>query len=466
MINVLHYTLGLPPFRTGGLTKYATDLISCEQNLNVITHLFYPGRLTNDKKVKIHDCGIHNQTYVYQMDTPIPVPLLNGVTDPSILMQRIINSSIIEQFLTNIKPDCIHLHTLMGLPKEFLEMANKLDIPIIFTTHDYFGLSTVPYIFQNQTGNYMDGFNLPILNKEALNLRKMRLLQSKLYRIVKNISLVSALRAFQKKHILKHALDYEQDIYFSTPIENPQMNILRSYYLKMFRLVKLFHFNSSVSKQVYTDYLGNINGKIISITHSDIKDERKKKEYISSRPLKIVFLGSLEMPKGFFQLKKTMGDLLNTGKSNWVVNVYGNQTELSEDDSPHFIGHGRYNYQDLRNILDTNDVLVIPSVWFETFGFIGLEALSFGMPVIVSDKVGMKDFIVQHKNGYIYKDEYELKMILEKIIDDRRILTECNNQLLKENLPFSMEQHTRKMIKLYKKIILDNISMNGQGEKH
>ncbi len=52
-----------------------------------------------------------------------------------------------------------------------------------------------------------------------------------------------------------------------------------------------------------------------------------------------------------------------------------------------------YEYSELPSILSKADVLIAPSVWYETFGFTVLEALSYGVPVIVSDHVGAKDIV-------------------------------------------------------------------------
>ena len=38
-------------------------------------------------------------------------------------------------------------------------------------------------------------------------------------------------------------------------------------------------------------------------------------------------------------------------------------------------------------------MLVAPSVWHETFGFTVLEALSYGIPVVISGTVGAKDIL-------------------------------------------------------------------------
>ena len=53
----------------------------------------------------------------------------------------------------------------------------------------------------------------------------------------------------------------------------------------------------------------------------------------------------------------------------------------------------RYAYGDFDSIFDVSVFLVTPSIWFETFGFTVLEALSYGVPVVISGTVGAKDIL-------------------------------------------------------------------------
>jgi len=55
--------------------------------------------------------------------------------------------------------------------------------------------------------------------------------------------------------------------------------------------------------------------------------------------------------------------------------------------------HDRYTYAELEMIFDKTDLLIVPSVWYETFGFQVLEALSYGVPVLVSGNVGAQDIL-------------------------------------------------------------------------
>ena len=92
--------------------------------------------------------------------------------------------------------------------------------------------------------------------------------------------------------------------------------------------------------------------------------------------------------KGFFLLKAAL-DKLWKDRQNFCLDVHFEPAESS----PYIIPHDRYNYDELEQIFDETDVLVAPSIWYETFGYTILVALSYGVPVIVSDNVGAKDIL-------------------------------------------------------------------------
>lgn len=64
-----------------------------------------------------------------------------------------------------------------------------------------------------------------------------------------------------------------------------------------------------------------------------------------------------------------------------------------KDMLPYIKSHERYQYSELKKIFSDTDILLAPSIWYETFGFTVLEALSFGVPVVISGTVGAKDIL-------------------------------------------------------------------------
>ena len=74
--------------------------------------------------------------------------------------------------------------------------------------------------------------------------------------------------------------------------------------------------------------------------------------------------------------------------SNWQLNVYGDcsNLDLKPFHTDFFKFFGKYTHNDFIYIFSNSSVLIIPSKCKETFGFIGLEAFSYGIPAIVSEK--------------------------------------------------------------------------------
>ena len=98
--------------------------------------------------------------------------------------------------------------------------------------------------------------------------------------------------------------------------------------------------------------------------------------------------------------------------------------------SPYINIHNRYSYTDLERIFDETDVLVAPSIWYETFGFTVLEALSYGVPVIISGNVGAKDILAQGAGIVIENiDAQKLTTILQEITPDK--LRTMNKTIMK-----------------------------------
>lgn len=157
-MNILHYTLGLPPARSGGLTKYATDLMVKQSERNNVT-LIYPGGCNlffRSRRLKRK--SPYGKVETYAIQNPVVVPILYGIKNPGAIVddrQRITREQL-ETFYLKVRPDIFHLHTMMGLPLEILSFFREKDVKIIFTTHDYYGLC--PKVnFINQDGQLCMG---------------------------------------------------------------------------------------------------------------------------------------------------------------------------------------------------------------------------------------------------------------------------------------------------------------------
>lgn len=390
-MRILHYFLGFPPYRTGGLTKYAMDLMLQQTEDKNEVMALWPGQIgILSKGVSVRRRkqieGIEN----YELINPLPVPLDEGIRDFE-EYRKACDSRVYYDFLTKISPEVIHIHTLMGLHKEFMDAAGMLGIRTVFTTHDYFGLCPKVTLYR-QGHACEDDHNCEACiscNAGALSLKKIAVLQSPLYRRVKNSAVVRKLRSRHRaEFFMEEGEDFRPEKDLAHTAEG--YRALRRYYLELLKQVDMIHFNSSVAEAVYRRFFIPKAARVVTITHRNIKDNKNRNRWQYSGQLKLTCLAPAKPYKGFDILRNALDELWEEGNHDFELKVYSPVLKRS----PYMkVCEDGFAEGQLPDIMAQTDVLVAPSIWYETFGFTVLEALSYGVPVVVSDHVGAKDII-------------------------------------------------------------------------
>jgi glycosyltransferase involved in cell wall biosynthesis len=81
---------------------------------------------------------------------------------------------------------------------------------------------------------------------------------------------------------------------------------------------------------------------------------------------------------------------------------------------------GRLDATSLRDLLRTGDLYVLPSIGMEAFSIGALEAAGVGLPLLLSDQVGLGDFLTERDCAiYPAKDLDALAAVLKKLHDRR-----------------------------------------------
>ena len=221
---------------------------------------------------------------------------------------------------------------------------------------------------------------------------------------------------------------------------------LLDYYKKCFSLVDCFHYNSETSKEVFMQYLPTSKGQVVSITHGGIEDNRFRKVY-GHDVLHIGFIGNSTPYKGLPLLISVLQDIGMI--ESWDLSVWGGGVGTHPSLPVYY--KGKFDSSTIADVYSAMDVLIVPSIWKETFSLVTLEALSYGVPVIVSDNVGAQDIVKLYNPKFVYHSEDELKSLICEILSDKNLLAEFNDKLLSSKWKYSMEEHAKEIIdKIYK----------------
>ncbi|MCR4702118.1 MAG: glycosyltransferase [Saccharofermentans sp.] len=387
-MKILHYSLGFPPYRSGGLTKFCMDLMREQIKEGHEVSLLWPGEMSLfSNTVKIKAGGKNDGISSFEVINPLPVSYDEGIKDFGEFVKEG-QKSVYDEFLAEFKPDVIHVHTLMGLHKNLLVSAKEQGIRLVFTTHDFFPIC--PKVTMYRKGQICSSIEsceeCGVCNNTALGLKKIQILQSPAYRASKDSALVKKMRKQHRDGYLVEDTSRDENGSVGTPADYKN---LRNFYYSMLSLMDIIHYNSTVTKKAYEKVFNLENSVIIPITHSDISDNRHTKEFNGDK-LRIRYLGAQSSAKGYPVLKDAL-DKLWKERQDFCLDIHFEPQERSE----YMNSHERYSYSELGRIFEETDILIAPSIWYETFGFTVLEALSFGVPVIISDTVGAKDILTK-----------------------------------------------------------------------
>ena len=113
----------------------------------------------------------------------------------------------------------------------------------------------------------------------------------------------------------------------------------------------------------------------------------------------IVFGSNLDLiPKGRDVVEREFRLIADRGvpAELWL---YGGDPKI---ENPLVRYRGPYASADLDGHCRTADVGLVPSVWYESYGYVGPEMLTRGLPVIASDVGAMKEYVHDGRNGLLF----------------------------------------------------------------
>lgn len=440
-MRILHYSLGFPPYRTGGLTRFCVDLARTQATEGHQVGMLWPGEINPLRHQAIRKRKQQGEVLSFEIINPAPVPLDEGIIDVAPYMAAG-DLAVFEKLFREFRPDVLHIHTLMGFQPALLQAAKLAGTKTVFTSHDYFGLCPKVTLFRNGAPCDCDHDCSDCVgcNATALSSTKIILLQSPFYRALKDSPLIRRLRSRHRTAFFEETV---AEVLPQRPITEQATEayrLLRAHYVKMLQEIDLIHFNSTLTQSIYLRYMIPKNSRVLPITHGKIADNRKL-HTPNAEKLQITYLGPAKPFKGYGLLKETLDELWQEGKRDFALHMY---SPVPQQERYMTVQNG-YQYDELGKIFACTDVLVAPSLCYETFGFTVLEALSYGVPVIVSDRVGAKDLIADDFGIVVSPQKDALKRAV-KFMMERGATSRMNQSILKD---FSMDWIKRDPCALY-----------------
>lgn len=174
----------------------------------------------------------------------------------------------------------------------------------------------------------------------------------------------------------------------------------------------------------------------------------------------IVLLGRLEQRKGTFDLLDIADNILHEDLSfNLVLAGDGNLDVVKRKiEGLKFKNNvkilGWINKEQREELLKNTAIFVLPS-YNEGMPMAILEAMSYGIPLVVSDVGDIPYVVKEGENGYLIKagDKKQLEDRLLKLIKDNELRSKISiNNYLKVNKDFNLKFNLQRLSKIYKEL--------------
>ncbi len=121
----------------------------------------------------------------------------------------------------------------------------------------------------------------------------------------------------------------------------------------------------------------------------------------------VLFVGRIDRYKGVDVLLKTLGFVQNDFEA-WIIGEGPSRKKyehickkLNLQDKVKFLGW--IINDDLRNFYLKATLVVVPSIWPESFGIVGIEAMACGKPVVAFDVGGISEWLEHGETGFLVK---------------------------------------------------------------
>lgn len=298
-----------------------------------------------------------------------------------------------ETLLDRFRPDIVHFHSVYReLSPSILRPVKTRGIPSVMTLHDYALISPSRILFSRQGGvwkspipSLSEVFRFPFVQHSRLK-SFVALLENTVHRLMsayRGISIFIAPSIFLKK-IFEREKFYGSIVHMSNPLLGLESRIKRA------------------------------------------KANRKNPE--PSSPF--VFVGRLDEEKGVDVLLEAFSRyagpsplfILGDGPEKDLLHKRANELDLIKTKKVIFCGTLCPEERD--KILLSSKALIVPSIWYENQPYVIMEALSLGVPILVSDVGALPDMIDDGKSGFSYSGNSSegLVTLLEKM--DRLTLHE------------------------------------------
>ena len=348
-----------PQYYTGTeryLLNLATMMQKFGHEVSIIT--YNPDTNLNDYT---RQGDVYITKYSYHHIPVTGVKLVNENEYVSFNVKRSPIDNYVTEFLKQEKPDIFHITHPMRMTSAFW-VAKGLKIKTVMTLTDYWMMCGKGILLRNN--------NSPCVSPDDGNNCKKFCYQHLESKVLRE-RVHEAKKIFKSADALIASAQYLVELFNYNQYDTSKLHLIRH----GFNYFDNYKIETSKQKNVFTIVS---TGSLLPHKGVHLLIEAFKK--IKNKNLKLKIYGT------------TYG---NSSYMDFLVKLVGKDTRISFE--------GAYSIENTSGLHQDADLVVQPSMWYETYPLVCVASLAYGVPIVVPDMTGASELVEQGKNGYIFK---------------------------------------------------------------
>ena len=459
-IRVMHFSL--PFYNGGGLVKYVRDITEeqfKDDNIQYVGIMYTGDYTIFNKKPSIKLKKYNRNMDMIQINNFNPTTLFEGTLFPEKDIENVeLEHSIIE-ILKKLNINLVHFHTFHGITSNLLKRLNENGIKSVYTAHDYQPICNRINLIDHN-GNYCNNKKITcnICNKNALSNKKLYIRYSKLGNIIKdNVRIKNKI----KTTISKFNREKSKEIQCNSELKLLENELyekrINSFVVNFNKYINKIIYSSYITKNIYEDrgVIGK-NSILLPISNKNLKNTLDDYDVnIDSEIISFGYLGGNRKEKGYEMMIEVFTQLYKDGITNWKLILLGSGSEnikIDESIRKNIVIKGHVK----DNLYEEFEVLIIPSIWPETFNFVAIEGILNKKMIISSDIVGSSDLykdsgiiLYKHNNKNEFYDKVKQLLLSKNKTYDMQVEKNSNTNRIR------FDQHHSEIIHLYREVLKD-----------
>lgn len=349
-------------------------------------------------------------------------------------------------------PDLVHFHELQMHPPTIIDIVSNRKIPSLKTIHNYYDICPQRDLIYKGEELCVDFDNgkrcvecLKILPAHAASLKQRiayTLLPVWLYRPCSVLyrKIIKYKNNQNKIHCDYEIADYHPDQYC----------FRRQFFIERLNKLDAIHCSSRRSAEILINH-GVLREKIkiIPLSVQSIEGISPKPLRDDHYPIVFGYVGGRNISRGYKVLIDAFS-MLDQTKAKLIIWDVPEPEVL--DEKLNIELKKSYRIEKINQILQEIDVGVIPSIWEEVFGIVGIEWLTAKIPVIGSNIGGIPEWLKDGENGFLASpnDAEQLAQKMKLFIKNPDLVAKIQQKIKPWK---TLNQHIGEMIALYNNLI-------------